>query len=169
MKLHNEGKIDPNVLAAELHRRKIYFVNAPAHVSTYSAQLLSDERLLQGLILCDEARLRLALIPLLMLHSGCAQVVDEAISKLNHPLDQQLKLYSDAASMFKQKFQKSLSSVSIAGYTNDEMLDQTYNQKLKGLEQKYQAVTGLNANWGGMVEQAAKQAVKIFWKAHQIV
>lgn len=166
MKLHNEGKIDPNVLAAELHRRKIYFVNAPAHVLTQS---LSDDRLLQGLILCDEARLRLALIPLLMLHSGCAEVVDQAISTLAYPFDQQLKLYGDAAEMFKQKFQENLTSAQTTAYEKNEADDQTYRQKLKGLEQKYQAVTGLNSNWGGMIEQAAKQAVKIFWKAHQIV
>lgn len=167
MKLHNEvkaEKIDPDVLAAELHQRKIYFVNAPAHVLTSP---LNDERLLQGLILCDEARLRLALIPLLMLHSGCAQVVDGVISKLDHPFDQQLKLYSDAASMFRQKFQESLSLTPIAIYQKNERFDRKYRQKLKDLEQKYQTLTGLKTNWSGMVEQAAKRAVKIFLDANQ--
>jgi len=89
-----------NQLVTELNVRGIHFLTGG---DTRGVEPnLSPTELLAGLVEQPEARLRLAVIPLLLCRSSFASVVPDVLHQVNEPAQVTLKLYYVAAMLLQQ-------------------------------------------------------------------
>jgi hypothetical protein len=122
----------------------------------------SPVSLLSNLASSNEARVRLALIPLFIQHPDYSQHVQEALKHLAPPQQKLLRCYYTAAQLLQKKYRQELEK--FLGQQN--MLPTLFEEKLKldnkkspdfrlhQLAQKQARLSGKPINWYGTYEHA---------------
>ena len=153
-------------LVTELNRLGVHFVTGGE--LEWSAPSLPPAELLAGLAAQSEARLRLALIPLLLVHSELAAAIPEALAGLSEREQLTLKLFYTAAVILQQCHAEQLRAL-LGRYdplpdhfatdlgipTVGDCLD-----RLKHLGEQHQALSGLAINWVGTYRHAADRLLR---------
>jgi hypothetical protein len=155
--------LSANQLVTELNGWGVHFVTGGDAGS--NAPTLSPAELLAYLARQSEARLRLALIPLLLCHPEFASAVTEALSRLNEPAQAILKLYYTAAVLLQYIYRARLRdllgpSASLPDLFSTELLLPPTARptiRLKHLGERHRALSGLAANWVGTYTHAAER------------
>lgn len=153
-------------LVTELNRLGVHFVTGGE--PEWSVPPLSPEELLTGLVSQSEARLRLALIPLLLTHPELATVVPEALARLPEREQLTLKLFYTAAVILQQCHAEQLRAF-LGQY--DPLPDRFAAElgmpsagdcldRLKYLGERHQALSGLAINWVGTYHHAADRLLR---------
>ena len=98
----NPVQLSPNQLTDELNRLDVYFLQGETvQVATGP---MPPASLVMQLATSDEARLRLALIPLLLRHPEFADDVDWVVSQIPAAAQLGLQCYYMAAHLLQQKY-----------------------------------------------------------------
>jgi hypothetical protein len=153
-------------LVTELNRLGVHFVTGGE--LEWSAPALPSSELLAGLVTQSEARLRLALIPLLLVHPELATTLPEALTRLSEREQLTLKLFYTAAVILQQCHAEQLRAL-LGRYdplpdhfatdlgipTVGDCLD-----RLKHLGERHQALSGLAINWVGTYRHAADRLLR---------
>jgi hypothetical protein len=154
-------------LAAELDQLGVYFLRS-------NHQMIADSRIAPNMLMAmlaasNEARLRLALIPLLLRHPLWATYAEAAQQHL--PIASQIvfKCYYTAAWLLQQKYQSKLMSFTDHWvllpdlYSNDLALCHFADpdQGLHQLAERHRILSGRSINWLGTYEHAAQR-----WLTH---
>lgn len=153
-------------LVTELNRLGVRFVTGGE--PEMSAPPLSPAELLANLASQPEARLRLALIPLLLVHSEFAAAIPDALTRLSEREQLTLKLFYTAAVILQQCHLEQL-QVLLDQY--DPLPDRYATEfdipaagdcldRLKQLGQRHQALSGLAINWVGTYRHAADRLLR---------
>lgn len=153
-------------LVTELNRLGVHFVTGGEPEGLVLP--LSPVELLAGLTAQPEARLRLALIPLLLVHSELATAVPEALARLAEREQLTLKLFYTAAVILQQGHAEQLRSL-LGWY--DPLPDRFATElgiptagdwvgRLKHLGGRHQTLSGLAINWVGTYHHAAARLLK---------
>jgi hypothetical protein len=129
---------------------------------------LSPVELLAGLASQSEARLRLALIPLLLVHPELAKTIPEALARLPEQEQLTLKLFYTAAVILQQLYAKQLRTRlgqydSLPDRFADELgipINGDGATRLKRLGEQHRAASGLAINWVGAYHHAADRLLK---------
>lgn len=130
--------------------------------------LLSPTDLLAALIAQSDARLRLAIIPLLLRRPELANCLPHAIERSTDVLRQQLKLYYTAAMLLQQEHQNALYRLlgvqpSLPDLFGDELgilRTDSAQAALQKVAAQHAACTGLSVNWVVTYTQAAQRIIK---------
>ena len=155
-----------NRLVTELNRLGVHFVTGGEPEQVVPS--LPSAKLLAGLTTQSEARLRLALIPLLLVHPELTTAVPEALARLSEREQLTLKLFYTAAVILQQCHAEQL-RVLLGQYTSlpdrfaaelgiptvGDCLD-----RLKQLGEQHQALSGLAINWVGTYRHAADRLLR---------
>ena len=153
-------------LVTELNSLDVYFVTGGE--TGRSVSPLSPVELLVGLVSQPEARLRLAVIPLLLVHPELAPAVPEALSRLTEREQLTLKLFYTAAVLLQQ-FHAERLQVLLGRYDllPDLFVKELglptsgdYAVRLNQLGKRHQALSGLTLNWSGTYHHAADRLLK---------
>jgi hypothetical protein len=153
-------------LVTELNRLGVHFVTGGE--LEWSTPALPSSELLAGLVTQSEARLRLALIPLLLVHPELATTLPEALARLSEREQLTLKLFYTAAVILQQCHAEQLRAL-LGRYdplpdhfatdlgipTVGDCLD-----RLKHLGERHQALSGLAINWVGTYRHAADRLLR---------
>ncbi len=127
---------------------------------------LPPAELLAALAKQTEARLRLAIIPLLLRRPDLASAVPEAVHRLDEPAQTTLKLFYTAAMLLQQIYGDHLAAV---GVRPTEILPDLFSteldlskhvdpqSQLKQLAEQHRMSSGLAANWVGTYHHAAQR------------
>ncbi len=150
-------------LLTELNTLGVHFVTGGS--PTASTPALPPEELLAGLAQHPEARLRLALIPLLLHQPHLAAHIPPVAVRLPQPARNTLKLFYTAAMLLQRRHAARLQTLlgphqSLPDLFSAELgLPATDNSQvqLKNLAARHQALTGLAANWLGTYTHAAER------------
>jgi hypothetical protein len=160
-------------LVTELNRLGVHFVTGGEPEGTVPA--LSPEELVVGLTTQAEARLRLALIPLLLVHPELAAVVSDILPQLSPPEQATLKLFYTAAVILQQDCAGQLQDlldrydplpdcfaaelgIPIAGECPD---------RLEHLGKRHRAISGQAINWVGTYRHASDRLRRRLSLEHQ--
>ena len=120
-------------------------------------------QMLAALAASDEARLRLALIPLLLQHPEFSAYASAADRRLSHQKRVTLRCYYTAARYLQQKYRSRLDA--LLGYQSE--LPDLFSEELhlaiasdpdtglQELAQRHQVLSNLRINWRGTYEHAA--------------
>jgi hypothetical protein len=153
-------------LATELNSLGVHFVTGGE--SELSIPSLPSAELLAGLVAQPEARLRLALIPLLLVHPELATAIPEALARLSEREQLTLKLFYTAAVILQQCHAEQLRAL-LGQYillpdrfateleipATGDCLD-----RLKHLGERHRALSGLAINWMGTYRHAADRLLR---------
>lgn len=153
-------------LVTELNRLGVRFVTGGE--PEMSAPPLSPAELLANLASQPEARLRLALIPLLLVHSEFAAAIPDALTRLSEREQLTLKLFYTAAVILQQCYAEQLRTL-IGQY--DPLPDsfatelgiliaEDCRDRLKQLGERHRALSGLAINWVGTYRHAADRILR---------
>lgn len=153
-------------LVTELNRLGVHFVTGGE--LEQSAPSLSPAELLAGLASQSEARLRLALIPLLLVHPELATAVFGALAQLTQQQQLTLKLLYTAAVILQQCHAEQLQAF-LGRY--DALPNQFATDlgipmvgdcldRLKQLGERHRALSGLAINWVGTYRHAADRLLR---------
>lgn len=153
-------------LVTELNRLGVHFVTGGEPEP--SGPPLSPVELLADLACQSEARLRLALIPLLLVHPELAMIMPEALTRLSEREQVTLKLFYTAAVILQQLYADQLRTL-LGPY--DALPDRFADElgipvsgdgvtRLKRLAERHQATSGLVINWVGTYHHAAERLLK---------
>lgn len=153
-------------LVTELNRLGVHFVTGGG--VERSTPSLPSADLLAGLASQPEARLRLAVIPLLLAHPELATAVPEALARLPKREQLTLKLFYTAAVILQQCHAEQL-RVFLGQY--DPLPDRFATElgmpsagncldRLKYLGEQHQALSGLAINWVGTYHHAADRLLR---------
>lgn len=166
MATNNASTVTNDQLVSELWARDVPFLLGEQLSPT---PLLSPEKLIQFLSASDEARLRMALIPLLLRHpefSPEAKSADEALSGRNSQL--YLRFYYTAAVILQKKYQARLSRI----FGNQKLLPDFFShllgveinqdppQSLLQLSRQHQILSSQAVNWLETYEHSAERFIK---------
>jgi len=152
-------------LAATLDQLGVHFVagQTDGQVETVTP----PDALLCGLASSDEARMRLALIPLFLEHPGYAVYVIEALSHLTPAQQQFLRCYYAAARLLQQKYRSQLTAVlgsraPLPALFEGLGLDETESPdaRLRQLGKRQAQLNGRPINWYGTYEHAYTRLVR---------
>lgn len=154
-------------LAAELTARDVHFLRSdPRACMTHR---LAPSTLMAALVASNEARLRLALIPLLLRHPTFTKDADCARQVLLASGQVTFKCYYTAAQLLQQKHQPRL--VALLGFY--QPLPDLYGRELEilpltspdnglhKLAERHRVLSGRPINWYGTYEHAVQR-----WLAH---
>lgn len=153
-------------LVTELNRLSVHFVTGgepemPTHP-------LSSAELLANLASQSEARLRLALIPLLLIHSEFAAAIPDALTRLSEREQLTLKLFYTAAVILQHCHAEQLRAL-LGRY---DLLPDLFatelgipiigdcRDRLKQLGERHRALSGLAINWFGTYRHAADRLLR---------
>jgi hypothetical protein len=162
--LNPRRKSSPDVAAAALARLDVDFVSWNRPVS--GARLANRPlKLIASLAEQDEARLRLAIIPLLLRHPDLASIVPEAVKRVSAGRRDVVKLYYTAALLLQQKYAERLlrlfgASVRLTDWYSRELgipVQGNVDTRLQILARKQRLRSGLSLNWLGTYEHAAER------------
>jgi hypothetical protein len=128
---------------------------------------VSGLELLSGLAASDEARLRLAIIPLLLQCPDLATHVQQTVTQLSSSAQLALRCYYTAAVLLQQNYWTELQS--LLGTTN-RLPDQfsvelglrrrgTTSEQLQALADRHAFLSGIYINWLGTYEHAAQRFI----------
>jgi len=129
---------------------------------------LPPARLLAALAQQTDARLRLAIVALLLCRPDLARAVPEAAAHLIEPALITLKLFYTAAVLLQQEYAAQLHHLlgqwePLPGLFSEELqIPPTDNTeaRLKRLGERHRALSGLAANWIGTYKYAAERLLK---------
>lgn len=138
------------------------------------ASSLSPAELLAALAGQTDARLRLAIVPLLLCRPDLARAVPEATTHLTEPALTTLKLFYTAAVLLQQEYAAELCD--LLGhweplpdlFSKDLKIPPTGSPetRLKRLGERHRTLSGLAANWIGSYRYAAERLIKrLEWEA----
>ena len=155
-----------NRLVTELNRLGVHFVTGGEPEQVVPS--LPSAKLLAGLTTQSEARLRLALIPLLLVHPELTTAVPEALARLSEREQLTLKLFYTAAVILQQCHAEQLQAF-LGRY--DPLPDRFATDlgiptvgdclgRLKQLGEQHQALSGLAINWVGTYRHAADRLLR---------
>jgi hypothetical protein len=135
-----------------------------------AARALTPAELMEGLAQSPEARVRSALIPLLLRHPEFAEAALLAAGHLQPPARYTLELSYTAALLLQRKYAERLSH--LLGVQPDLPdlfskplgieLPEDGEVSLQRLGQRHAQLTGLDLNWIATYEHAAKRLIKHF-------
>lgn len=153
-------------LVAELNRLGVHFVTGGE--AERSAPSLSPVELLASLAAQSEARLRLALIPLLLVHPELATAVPEALARLAEREQLTLKLFYTATVILQQCHAEQLRPLlgqydPLPDHFGKELGIPTAGDcldRLKHLGERHRALSGLAINWVGTYHHAADRLLR---------
>jgi hypothetical protein len=153
-------------LVTELNRWGVHFVTGGA--PEWSVPSLPSPELLAGLAAQSEARLRLALIPLLLVHPELAAIRPGALGRLSEREQLTLKYFYTAAVILQQFHAEQLwallgrydplpdrFALELGIPTTEDCLD-----RLKHLGERHRTFSGLAINWVGTYRHAADRLLK---------
>jgi hypothetical protein len=153
-------------LVTELNRLGVHFVTGGE--LEWSAPSLPPAELLAGLAAQSEARLRLALIPLLLVHPELATTLPEALARLSEQEQLTLKLFYTAAVILQQCHAEQLRALlgrydPLPDHFATELGIPTVGDcldRLKHLGERHQALSGLAINWVGTYRHAVDRLLR---------
>jgi len=126
---------------------------------------ITPSSLLARLATSPEARLRLAVIPLLLRHPEFAAHVDSALESMPEPVANGFKCYCAAAALLQRKYWKRLQTLGMFDtplpplfFTELAIPHSCYpNDGLKLLAERQALLSGQRLNWLGTHEHAAQR------------
>jgi len=166
------GFVSADELVGALNFLGVHFLAGGESVEPVST--LSPARLLAALAEQADARLRLAIVPLLLCRPELARAVPEAMAYLAEPALTTLKLFYTAAVLLQQEYTSKLQPLlgqrePLPDLFSEELrvspVDGT-EVRLKWLGERHRALSGLAANWTGTYRYAAERLIKrLQWEA----
>ena len=159
-------------LIGALNALGVHFLAGGESVVPFPA--LPPARLLAALAQQTDARLRLAIVALLLWRPELARAIPEATAYLAEPALTTLKLFYTAAVLLQQEYAAQLHDLlgqweSLPGLFSEELqIPPTDNTeaRLKRLGERHRALSGLAANWIGTYKYAAERLIKrLEWEA----
>lgn len=132
------------------------------------ASPLPPARLLAALAEQTDARLRLAIVPLLLCRPEFAHAAPEAAAHLAEPARTTLKLFYTAAVLLQQEYEAQLRDLlgrydPLPDLFSEELqvpLAGGPEARLKRLSERHRVSSGLAANWIGTYRYAAERLIK---------
>jgi hypothetical protein len=156
-------RLDDEYLVAELEALGVHFLR-----STHKSAITASERIAPAMFIArlassDDARLRLALIPLLLHRPDFAVYINTAI-KINATAHIVLKCYYTAALFLQQKYRSRLEKLMGSYQTLPDLFSAELglhavsnpNVSLRLLAQRHAELSGKTINWLGTYEHAAQ-------------
>ena len=152
-------------LAATLDQLGVRFISSEMDIPT--EELLSPEDLLCGLARSNEARMRLALIPLFLRHSHYALQVSESLNRLPPTQQNILRCYYTAAHLLQQKYFSQINDLFETSQALPDLFERTLgldktksaDERLKQLAKQQAKLSGRPINWYGTYEHAYDRLV----------
>ena len=153
-------------LATALDQLGVYFV--AGQMDGWVGDITPPVVLLRGLTGSDEARMRLALIPLFLTHPEYAQYVAQSLNNLSPDHKQVLRCYYTAAHLLQQKYHSQLTDI----LGNRPLLPALFNDvldidehespdgRLRQLSRQQAKLSGRFINWYGTYEHAYARLVR---------
>lgn len=153
-------------LAAELDRLGVHFIRA--HAISEGHIPISPTTLLAALACSREARMQLALIPLLLVRPEFASAAGDAASRLAGLPRLTLACYYTAAMLLQRKHETRLR---VFGFGQERLPDifgrelgvspsTDVDQSLRLLAQRQAVLSGRSLNWYGTYEHAAERLLR---------
>lgn len=172
----NDTKLPAAALAAELGRLGIAFVSFSA--DDQPSPPPTPGALLASLAMSDEARLRMALIPLFLALPEYAHSADEAAGALSGRARVTLVCYYTAALLLQRKYVRHLIQLGIDHAPLPDLFGRELglppaddaDSSLARLAERHAELSGQSLNWRGTYEQAAKRYMqRLKWEAERAV
>ena len=173
-------QLTANELVGALDALDVHFLTGGE--SSRSACSLAPEDLFAQLAAQPDARIRLAIIPLLLRHPDFAMALPAAIEQVTGETRQLLKLYYTAGVLLQRYFRHSLEHLlgvqlllpNLFGSDLGVSLVSEPREDLQRLGEQHALLTGLNINWAGTYEYAAQRLIKrleheVLWTHPQAV
>jgi hypothetical protein len=153
-------------LIAELNRLEVHFLNQ-GEIARLQLPLTAAE-LLAGLACSANARVRLAIIPLLLHHPSVAYDVMQAVEALEGSDKNTLMLFYMAALFLQAKYRKQLDALigtseplpDLFAASLQLIFTSDLDMALQMLGERHRSLTGLKANWVGTYEHTAERMIK---------
>ena len=152
------------ILEHGLHDLGLNLLKGETSETLHSIQL-SAEDLLIGLAEHDDARLRMALIPLFLYRPEIADVVPDVLEDLKAPGRKTIKLFYTSAVILQEIHRERLrefvsSRKDLPDYFSEELGVAAVGNpqdRLRILGKRHKELTGKTANWWGTYQHAAKR------------
>lgn len=149
-------------LVGELWARGVPFVGGAVETG---AEPLVDEALLAGLASSADARVQLAIIPLLLRHPHLARALRQAADVLSGQARIRLMCYATAAALLQEEHGQRLSRMGCAADRIDDIFSSdldlvsagSVEDRLATLAQRQASLTGRDLNWRATYEHAAER------------
>ena len=156
---------DANNLLSEMNRIGVHFLVGDDHPGL--AAPLTPAQLLGGLAAQSDARLRLALIAVLLQHPEYAQETPYSLEMLDDTQRLTFKLYYTAAHYLQLVYKNQLQDVLgqflwLPDKYSEElniMKGRAAKVQLKRLAKRHQEISGLSLNWYGTYNHAAQRVI----------
>lgn len=160
-----EYMIEPKQLIDNMNRIGVHFLVDEGY--SESTDSLSPAELLAGLAAQSDARLRLALIAVLLQRSDFAKDAHQTLALLGEPQKLTFKLYYTAAHYLQKVYVNQLQDVldpsdGLPDYYSEELKiekDNSATGQLKRLAERHKEITGLPLNWYGTYIFAAQRVI----------
>ena len=154
-----------NQLIGELNRRGVKFVVGASDPKINN--FISTIELLAGLAAHNDARIRLALIPVLLQHPEYGKDVPHALELLNDSRKLTFKLYYTAAHLLQLTYHHQLQDFLgtyqvLPDYFSEELnipKEGTSQDRLRQLAKSHREITNMSVNWFGTYQHAAKRVL----------
>jgi len=158
--------ISPDRLVTELNSLGVRFLSGGDPARTEPA--LSPAALIAGLAEQEEARVRLALIPLFLVRPALAGAAPAALADLDAPVQVTLRCFYTAAVLLQQihaaELRRLLGEQPVLPdhFSGELGLPSTGSpqQRLRRLGDRQRALSGLAANWPGTYQHAAERLLR---------
>jgi len=166
----NEEQLADELVSA-LNTLGVHFL---AGGETGGASLLSPAQLLVALAGQTDARLRLAIVPLLLCRPDLARAVPEATMQLTEPALTTLKLFYTAAVLLQQEYAAKLRDLLGRWEPLPDLFSKELKvpsagspeARLKRLGERHRTLSGLAANWIGTYRHGAERLIRrLEWEA----
>ena len=160
--------LTPDELVGALDALDVPFLVGGVQNATASA--LAPAELFAGLAQSSEARVRSAIIPLLLRHPELADAARTAAARLPDDSRQTLELFYTAALLLQRKYAERLAPLFGAQPVLPDLfskslglrLTQDPAESLQRLAKRHAQLTGLDLNWIATYEHAAERLIKHF-------
>jgi hypothetical protein len=174
------GLLNANQLIIELDRLGVNFLQGET-TAAITAPLTPANVIIQ-LVMSAEARLRLALIPLLLRHPEFADDIRWVVTQVPPAAQLVIKCYYTAAHLLQQKYQSRLEAL----FGDSALLPDLFtielglpnfstpNQGLQVLAERHRSLSGRAINWLGTYEHGAQRLLthgerKLLWQKSQFI
>ena len=160
-----EYMTEPSQLIDNVNRIGVHFLVDES--DTNSTDILTQAEILAGLATQPDARMRLALIAVLLQRPDFAEYVHQAIAPMVEPNKITLKLYYTAAHYLQIIYATQLMDV----LGSHEKLPDCFSEELKiekeihateqlrRLAERHKVITGIHLNWYGTYNHAAQRVI----------
>ncbi|MEW5940006.1 MAG: hypothetical protein AB1750_10115 [Chloroflexota bacterium] len=162
-------EITDDLLVSELWARDVPFLMGK---QITPEPLLDPATLIQSLAQSEDARVRMALIPLLLCHPEFAHEASKADERLSQPKQLYLRFYYTAAVLLQQKYSERLTKIFGRQIQLPDLFSKKLNftlgidpdETLVRLGKHHQILSGERINWLETYEHSAKRLVKYMEK-----